>query len=327
MIRLKPLVPLLLLLAAPGLACMAPPCMAGALRGEILLDKDVITIGDIFGPSAAGSGRAIARAPEFGEKVVYDVGTLVRIARAYDVNWRPHSNYDRVSLTRVSQKITAGMVRVRVVEELAALTPEQHLDVALDNAGLVIHRPIGEELVWNLADLSYDPVRRRFRGSLIVGAGAAADVVSLSGRAMPMIEAAVLNRPLPRGNAVDGAAIDWIRVPIDRAGADAITSPAQLKDMETRRALENKSVLRLRDLTRAHLVKKGSLVRMKVSAPGLEISAQGRALADAVMGESLRVLNTQSNRAVEAVVTGKNSVTVMPLKTPKLAAAAQGATP
>ncbi|MBI3419732.1 MAG: flagellar basal body P-ring formation protein FlgA [Proteobacteria bacterium] len=291
---------------------MAAPCGAGTLRGEVLLDKDMITVGDIFGASIANADKVVGPAPAPGRKVVYDVMALSALARTFGVAWQPQSNYDQVTLTRASQVITAAMVKERLEAELASKASEKQLDIALDNPNLEINRPASEKLDWRLVDLSYDPVRRRFSASLIVGADAHSEVIALGGRAMPMVQVAVLNRAFPAGGTLSEGDVEWLPTPIDKAGADAITDATQLQGMETRRGLAGKSILRLRDVTKARLVVKGSLVTMKVETPAMQITAQGRALSDAVMGETVRVMNTQSNRTVDAVVTGAGQVSVTP---------------
>lgn len=306
---------LLLLLAALVMAFMAAPCRAGTLRGEVLLDKDVITVGDIFGDVGEAAAKVVGPAPAPGQKVVYDVMALSQVAKNFNLAWQPQSNYDRVTITRASQVISAAAIKERIAAELGKTGPEKDLDIALDNASLEVHRPTSEKLEWNLTDLSYDPVQHRFKGSLVVGSGSNADVIALAGRAMPTAQIAILNRALTGGASFSESAVDWVRVPVDKAGADAVTDFAQLKGMEARRALDDKSILRLRDLAKARLVLKGSLVTMQIVTPVMQISTEGRALSDGVMGETIRVLNTQSNRTIDAVVLDRNKVSVTPVST------------
>jgi flagella basal body P-ring formation protein FlgA len=303
---------LLLLLAVQAFAIMAAPCLAAGLRGEVLLDKDVVTIGDIFSDAGDISTKVLGPAPAPGQKISYDVMALAQVAKNHGVTWQPASNYDKVTITRASQVINAEMVKSRVEAEITAHTNEKDLDIALDNANLEIHRAKGDPLNWRIADLSYDPARRRFSGNLVIETkpGDNASVTPIAGRAMPMVSVAVLARALPPGTRLSESAVDWEQMPIDKSGADAITSVEQLKGAETKRALEAKAILRLRDTTKARLVVKGSMVTMQVNTSSMQIAVQGRALGDAVMGETVRVMNTQSNRTVDAIVTGESKVSV-----------------
>lgn len=51
-------------------------------------------------------------------------------------------------------------------------------------------------------------------------------------------------------------------------------------------------------------VRKGETLVLSYAAPGVRLSLRARALSPARVGESLRVLNLQSNREIDAIVTG-----------------------
>jgi flagellar basal body P-ring formation protein FlgA len=73
------------------------------------------------------------------------------------------------------------------------------------------------------------------------------------------------------------------------------------------------TVLRNRDIRGARLVTKGALITIAVETPIMTITAQGRAMADGAMGETIQVINTQSNRTVDAVVVASGKVSVTPV--------------
>jgi hypothetical protein len=51
-------------------------------------------------------------------------------------------------------------------------------------------------------------------------------------------------------------------------------------------------------------VRRGDTIVLVYIAPGMQLTARGRALNDAAVGEAVRVVNLQSNVAVDAVATG-----------------------
>ncbi len=316
---------LLLLLAAVVLAGMAAPCQAASTRGEIFLDSDVITVGDVFDGVGDKAGAVIANAPEPGRKVTYDVSALAQIARNNALDWKPGNTYERVTITRASQKITAAQIQARVATELAALNPDKELDIALDNQGMEINRPAKEVFTTELTDLSNDPIRHRFSAKFVVKGDKQdkAEVFQISGRAMPMVKVAMLTHAVQMGDVLTASDINWVSVPMDKAGADAISDEKQVQAMEMRRPMNSDSVLRVRDLVKEKMVTKGSLVTMIVETSAMKLSAQGRALGDGAMGDTIRITNTQSNRTVDAVITGRDKVSVTPvmLKDDKVAAA------
>ncbi|MNF12653.1 flagellar basal body P-ring biosynthesis protein FlgA [compost metagenome] len=55
---------------------------------------------------------------------------------------------------------------------------------------------------------------------------------------------------------------------------------------------------------------KGSLVTITLATENLTLSVQGKALQDGGRGDVIRVVNTQSNRILEATVAGPSIVAV-----------------
>lgn len=51
-------------------------------------------------------------------------------------------------------------------------------------------------------------------------------------------------------------------------------------------------------------IKRGDLVLLSFQAPGVRITARARALSDGAVGQPIRLANLQSNRPIDALVTG-----------------------
>lgn len=52
------------------------------------------------------------------------------------------------------------------------------------------------------------------------------------------------------------------------------------------------------------IIKRGDLVTLVYTAPGLKLTTRARAQSDARQGEAIRLINLSSNRAIDAVATG-----------------------
>lgn len=59
-------------------------------------------------------------------------------------------------------------------------------------------------------------------------------------------------------------------------------------------------------------VRRGETVTLVYAAPGLSLSLNARALEDGAVGDSVRFLNTASNRTIDAVVTGPGQARANP---------------
>ena len=59
-------------------------------------------------------------------------------------------------------------------------------------------------------------------------------------------------------------------------------------------------------------VRRGETVTLTYAAPGLSLNMRARALEDGAVGDSVRFLNTSSNRTIDAVVTGPGAARADP---------------
>jgi flagella basal body P-ring formation protein FlgA len=59
-------------------------------------------------------------------------------------------------------------------------------------------------------------------------------------------------------------------------------------------------------------VRRGEPVTLVYQAPGMALSMRTRALEDAAIGDAVRLLNTASNRTIDAVVTGPGAARATP---------------
>jgi flagella basal body P-ring formation protein FlgA len=59
-------------------------------------------------------------------------------------------------------------------------------------------------------------------------------------------------------------------------------------------------------------VRRGDAVTLVYRAPGMSLSMRTRALEDGAVGQSVRLLNTASNRTIDAVVTGPGEARATP---------------
>lgn len=124
----------------------------------------------------------------------------------------------------------------------------------------------------------------------------------------PDAEIVVPLRDIPRGAVIAETELAYESVPAHRASATVATAIADLAGMEARRNLRAGEPVRFTDVKRPVLVAKGATVTMIFEAPGVKLSATGRAMAEGGMGQSITVLNPVSHRQIEAVVTGPGTV-------------------
>ncbi|WKB51648.1 flagellar basal body P-ring formation chaperone FlgA [Eleftheria terrae] len=119
----------------------------------------------------------------------------------------------------------------------------------------------------------------------------------------------VLNRPLARGAALGCADVSVQRRPVEMARADLWPLPCSLPaGTVLRRPLNEGDVLRRSDAGARPAVAQMQPVTIRVVAGAVVLESAGLALADAEVGDTVRVRPNISRQAVDARVVGPQAV-------------------
>lgn len=123
-------------------------------------------------------------------------------------------------------------------------------------------------------------------------------------------EVAVASRNLARGDVVTQADIELRLMNTAQAGHGFSEDANRLLGMTLKRSLQAGDTVRLSHLEASKVVARGEKVVVEARGNGISVVAEGTALAAGVMGERIRVRNSQSNRVVDAKVIGPGRVEV-----------------
>ncbi|WP_448203204.1 flagellar basal body P-ring formation chaperone FlgA [Azospirillum sp. sgz302134] len=207
--------------------------------------------------------------------------------------------------------VTYGATHVEAAlsEALARHISVGRLQMELDNRQVELRAPQGAGSL-TVENLYYNPVQGRFAAELVVADTRPTVRLPVAGRAYGVVQVPVVTRRIAPGDVISAADVDWQDVRADQTGSDIAATDAQLIGMTPKRGVPVNQPVRLRDLQSPRLIDKGALVTITLSTENLSLSVQGKALQDGGRGDVIRVVNTQSNRIVEATVAGPNMVAV-----------------
>jgi flagella basal body P-ring formation protein FlgA len=304
-----------MILIATLLAFPAKASERLGLRGDITTNSDVITLGEILAnaPSDVAS-IAVFRAPALGEQGTIQAGRI--IATADSLGLGPVETYGRtqINVMRAARRIGS--------EEISnALATEIGNRYALDAATLSVafdgHAPalvVAPEVIdpVRVIDLSYNPDSRRLSGIVFIGPSNAERraQVMVSGSVIETVEIAILNRAIPRGEAIRASDVGIERRPRETIPADARMDNITIEGHVARRPLAAGAALRQGDLVQPDLVARGENVMIVYRSRGLTLTMRGSANEAGVMGDVINVTNPQSKRILQATVIGPGQVVV-----------------
>jgi flagella basal body P-ring formation protein FlgA len=122
------------------------------------------------------------------------------------------------------------------------------------------------------------------------------------------IRIVVPSHAIARGETIGDADLVYANVPALQVQAGVVTSMNQLDGMQTRRVLREGEAVRPDDVRKPILVAKGTTVTMEFDAPGITLTAVGKATTEGGLGETVTVLNPVSYRQISCIVTGAGTV-------------------
>ena len=153
-------------------------------------------------------------------------------------------------------------------------------------------------------------IRSRFNATISVDIGDGTRSVALAGRAVETMAVPVLNRPIDRRAVIRASDITIARIEKRRVPGSTVIDTHEVIDMAAKRPLRAGEVIATADVEQPRIILRGDLVTLQYSRPGLMLSARGRALGDGAKGDIVSVLNEQSRRVIQGVVTGPGLVAV-----------------
>ena len=307
---MKPLTLLFAVVATRGLL-IAQAALAGTrLHSNIMVEGDLVTLGDLFTETGALAGEPLLEAPAPGERTVLRSDEIARLASAYGLDWHAEPG-SKVVIERASQIISAGEIADRLADEIFIITGGNEVEIELTDRRAELHVGLYESADFAIRHLSYDERSNRFSAVLVPPSGDLTGVqLKVAGRAFKIIEIPVLNRRLRTDDIVAEGDIYWVVARVDALSGDIVLDPADVIGMAARRGIRADQPIRLRDLEAPKLVVKGAPVTMVYRTGAMVLTVIGKAIDSGAAGSTVRVLNPQSNLVIQAVVTGRDVVTV-----------------
>jgi len=282
------------------------------LKSRVVVDGPVVLLSDLFEGAGDQGATAIARSPAPGKQVEVSARWLAAVAKAYGLAWRPTSRLDRAVVVRSSQTIDSRRIEQAMLDTLSRQGVTGRLSLVLDQPSIRLDLPGDAEPTLAITNLSHNPVSGRFTALVVAPAtGIPLAKASISGRVVTMTEIPVLRRHMSPGDVIRSDDIEWIGIRADQIGRSVIIDAENLMGMSPRRPIRPGTAVRADELRAPVVVAKNSLVTIRLDTARLSLTTQGRAMESGASGDVIRVMNTKSNKIINAAVVGSDTVRVV----------------
>jgi flagella basal body P-ring formation protein FlgA len=303
-------------LAAP----LADPAAAQtpALRSSVTVTGDVVRIGDLIDNAGAVAEVPIFRSPDLGTRGAVATDRIVEAIRPHQLVDIDTHGLTEVIVTRASRTITAQEIAARVSQSLSGhfgMGDARNVTVYFDRdiRDLQVEPDATGEL--QVLGLTYDPRTTRFDVTFDLPSSATLhrQPARYTGTAMETVPAVTVQRPLEQGEVLKETDLTVVRRPKTEGGVIGDISAAV--GLAARHQLRPDQPLHSADLMKPEIVARNDTVTIVYQAPGLMLTLRGQAQGAGALGDTISVLNAESKRAVQGVITAPGRVTVSAVTT------------
>jgi flagella basal body P-ring formation protein FlgA len=113
---------------------------------------------------------------------------------------------------------------------------------------------------------------------------------------------------IARGDTIGESDLTYATVDGAQLMSGVPTKMDEVKGMQARRVLAAGQPFRGDDVRRPIVITKGQTVTMEFEAPGVELTAMGRAMSEGGVGDTVTIQNPASYRMISGVVTAPGTV-------------------
>jgi flagellar basal body P-ring formation protein FlgA len=303
---------LLAFAATPAAAQVTGAIYAPArLKSEVTVSSDIVRIGDLIENAGVAANTPIFRAPDLGQTGGVPVRAVLDAVRPHGLLAVDARGLNEIAVTHASRTIPTDAIEQRIVAALAAryaIGKPESLRVSFDQIVQPIELSLTSAAEPALTRISYDKTGGRFDVTFELANPRVQ--WRYTGTAVETVEAAIITRPLARGDIVKQNDISVERRPKSEFASEPPASAADLVGRAARNNVRAGQSLRTSDVMKPEIVKKNEMVLLHYEVPGIVLTMRGQALESGTEGDMVNVLNIQSKRTMQGVVTGPGRVTI-----------------
>jgi len=272
---------------------------APQLRGDVIVNSAIVTIGDIFDNAGLMAETPVFRAPAPGTAGVLDLDTIVQAVQGAGLNDFDATGIDRVRIARAGVPVDMPLIADIIADDLKA---RGILNAAMDMQ-LALDRPLPEIMAGDLDNPASLVILRYLPGSSTFSARfqiAGLDTpLDVSGQIQFMVETPHLSRSLPAGTILGANDFEMRKVPLTYAENTGIVAIEDLVGKQLQRQIRQGVMIRPNDIAAPELISRNEHVTIIYRQGALTLTTRGQALNAASMSQPVNVLNPMTKKVLQ----------------------------
>lgn len=281
------------------------------LKGDITVNKAIVTIGDMFDDAGLLAETGIFMAPAPGTTGIVPLADLTRAATMAGLTEFENVGYSRIRVARASTLVDAAMLDGLIeadLERRGIISDEVTAELRFDVADVSFNAEAVATPA-TLVSLRYTPGNNGFSARFMIAG--IDQPVDLDGSIQLMTKAPRLARTLPTGAILTSADFELADVPLATADAGGYADISQLIGKQLVRQARGGIMLKPTDVTEPKVVTRNTLVTVVLKSGPMTLTVKGTALTTAAVGEPVDVLNSVTKKILHGVARSDGAVEIV----------------
>lgn len=291
---------LIMVMSMAGFIANINEAMSAHPIRDVTITGENITLGDVFDGITNNADFVLAPAPRPETVLTWNANTLNRIAKTFDLPYRA-TGKDQIQIRRLASLISEEMIENAIKESLKQEGVKGTFDLDFVGVNPEIILPHDIPPTVEIESLSYNASRETFSATIKTVDNR---LRQFTGVVYPMVDIPVLKTPVTRGDIITRNMVTTMPVRTDILTDNMIIRQDELVGMTPRRILRAQTVIKITELDRPVMVKRGDLVTMELRNGPIAITAIAKAMESGTKGDVIRLMNVDSKRTLEAQITG-----------------------
>ena len=281
------------------------------LRHNAVVDSAALKLSDLFYGLPQNKDKVIGNAPRPGEDMRLNARTLLRIALATHINWRPTDSEESIVIERAATIIENEDIKSKLKVAMTQSGIKGAYDLSITEGPNKIILSPNHDAVFEIKDMQLNQRYKKFSATLFSpNAKNPIRTVQISGNYEKIIDIPVLNQSARTGFIIGTNDIDYVQIKERDLRHDTVLNENTLIGKTPRRIIVAGEPIKKASLKTPKIVSRGDMVTMVFENGPLQLTTQAKALQNGAKGDLIRVVNLGSSKTLQAIVSGDKEVTV-----------------